>query len=409
MKPRYDILIVGGGMVGAALACALGNSALSVAVLERDFPPAFEPEQPWDLRVSALSAASRNILEAVGAWDGIRSRRLCPYRRMKVWETSEVQAATEFRAEEIGREALGHIVENRIVQLALIERLKAFANIDLICPARTEMIEYAPGSSLVRLDDGREIVGRLLVAADGGQSRVREAAGIGVHQWDYDQHALVATVETGYGQQDITWQQFTPTGPLAFLPLAGANASLVWYERPDAVKRLMALNEDAFLDELHRTFPECLGRITRVVARGSFPLRRQHAQQYVAEGVALVGDAAHMIHPLAGQGVNIGLLDAASLAEVLLEAEAAGQRVDALDVLQRYESSRRRHNLMMMQLMDTFYRVFGNDSLPLKLLRNLGLGLAEHSGPLKRRVVRMAMGLEGDLPRLARGEGILKT
>lgn len=388
-------------MVGASLACALGDSGLSVAVLERDFPQPFDAGQPYDLRVSALSAASRNILEALGVWGGISSRRLCPYRRMKVWEADDHRAATEFRAEEIGCEALGHIVENRIIQLALIQRLKAFGNIDLICPARTELIEYAPGSSLVRLHDGREIVARLLVAADGGQSRVRAAAGIGVHQWDYDQHALVASVDTAYEQQDITWQQFTPTGPLAFLPLGGPHASLVWYERPDAVKRLMGLSDDAFLAELHATFPECLGRIERVVERGYFPLRRQHALKYVGEGVALVGDAAHMIHPLAGQGVNIGLLDAAALAETLLDARAAGERIDDLAVLQRYEDARRNHNLLMMQVMDSFYRVFTNDSLPLRVLRNVGLGIAEHAGPAKRKVIRLAMGLDGKLPRLA--------
>lgn len=408
MKSRYDILIIGGGMVGATLACALGGSSLSVAVLERDYPPPFDAQQPHDLRVSALSAASRRILEGVDAWGGIASRRLCPYRRMKVWEADEFRAATEFVAEEIGAAELGHIVENRVVQLALLERLKTFDNIDLLCPAVTELIEYAPGSSLVRLADGREIVAQLLVAADGGQSRVRQAAGIGVTQWDYEQHALVASVDTGYGQQDITWQQFMPTGPLAFLPLSGPHASLVWYNRPDAVKCLMALPDDAFLEELVRTFPACLGQIDRLHERGAFPLRRQHAQRYVAEGVALVGDAAHMIHPLAGQGVNIGLLDAAALAETLLEAHRAGQRIDAVEVLACYEKARREHNLMMMQVMDAFYRVFSNDSRPLKLLRNLGLGLAERVGPAKRRVIRLAMGLDGALPALARGEPIIR-
>ncbi|UTW13196.1 UbiH/UbiF/VisC/COQ6 family ubiquinone biosynthesis hydroxylase [Marinobacterium rhizophilum] len=408
MKPRYDILIVGGGMVGATLACALGDSPLSVGLIEHDFPQAYEPQQPHDLRVSALSAASRTILQTLGVWEGISSRRLCPYRRMKVWESDESRAATEFHSDEIGASELGHIVENRVVQLALLERIRGFANVDLICPARTEHIEYAPGSSLVRLADGREVLGRLLVAADGGQSRVRQAAGIGVTQWDYDQHALVASVQTDYGQQDITWQQFTPTGPLAFLPLGGNHASLVWYDKPDTLKALMTLDDTAFLQRVQDSFPACLGQIDAVLGRGSFPLRRQHAQRYVAEGVALVGDAAHMIHPLAGQGVNIGLLDAAALAEVIIEAQALGEAFVAVEVLARYERARRAHNLMMMQLMDSFYRVFSNSNLPLKLLRNLGLGLAERLGPAKRKVIRMAMGLEGKLPALARGEPVIR-
>jgi 3-demethoxyubiquinol 3-hydroxylase len=408
MKPRYDILIVGGGMVGATLACALGGSSLSVGLIEHDFPAPYEPEQPYDLRVSALSAASRRILQTLGVWDGISSRRLCPYRRMKVWESDETRGATEFNSDEIGASELGHIVENRVVQLALLERVRSFANVDLICPARTEQIEYAPGSSLVRLADGREVLGRLLVAADGGQSRVRQAAGLGVTQWDYDQHALVASVQTAYGQQDITWQQFTPTGPLAFLPLGGNHASLVWYGKPDTLKALMALDDAAFLQRVRDSFPACLGQVEAVFGRGSFPLRRQHAQRYVAEGVALVGDAAHMIHPLAGQGVNIGLLDAAALAEVIIQAQASGEAIGAALVLARYEQARRGHNLMMMQLMDSFYRVFSNSNLPLKLLRNLGLGLAERLGPAKRKVIRIAMGLEGKLPALARGEAIIR-
>lgn len=402
MKTRYDVLIVGGGMVGSALACALGNSGLSVAVLERQLPAPFEPSQPHDLRVSALSIASERFLQNIGAWDGILDRRGCPYRRMKVWEQSSTAAATEFDAAAIGHDHLGYIIENRLIQLALLDRLRTFENIDLISPAPTARIDYVPGATLVELEDGRELVGRLVVAADGGDSRVRAAAGIGVTKWDYEQHALVAGVTTAYGQQDITWQQFTPTGPLAFLPLSGHNASLVWYNTPNEVKRLLALPEQQFLDRLHETFPGELGQITELQGRSSFPLRRQHAQQYCREGLVLAGDAAHMIHPLAGQGVNIGLLDAAALAEVLLEAQHSGASICDLTVLTRYEKQRRRHNLLMMQIMDGFYRIFSNDIGPLKLLRNAGLGLAGHLPPARNRVMEFAMGLRGDLPQLAR-------
>jgi len=405
MNEHYDVLIVGGGMVGAALGCGLGGSALRVAVLEDAPPPAFEPGQPHDLRVSAVSIASASILKTVGAWVGVASRRFCPFRRMRVWED---KGDVEFRSDDINEPLLGYIVENRVIQLALLDRLKEFGNVDFLCPVKTRSIDYAPRQSSVTLEDGRVLTCRLLVAADGGYSRVRQAAGLGVHNWDYEQHALVLTVETGYGQQDITWQQFTPTGPLAFLPLDGPNASLVWYNTPEAVKRLKALSDEDLLQALRETFPAALGEIVRITARGSFPLRRQHAQHYAKEGVALIGDAAHMIHPLAGQGVNIGLLDAAALAEVLVAAKQASKDIGAAPVLQDYEKMRRQNNLLMMTTMDLFYRVFGNAHLPLKLVRNLGLGLAERLFPAKKLAMKYAMGLGGALPRLAKGEAIIR-
>lgn len=405
MNEHYDVVIVGGGMVGAALGCGLGGSALKVAVLEDAPPPEFSPEQPHDLRVSAISIASASIIKTVGAWKGLASRRFCPFRRMRVWEG---KGDVEFRSEDINEPLLGYIVENRIIQLALLDRLKEFDNIDFLCPVKTKAIDYQPGQSSVVLEDDRRITCRLLVAADGGFSRVRQAAGLGVHNWDYEHHALVLTVETAYPQQDITWQQFTPTGPLAFLPLDGPNASLVWYNKPEDVKRLKALSDEELLKALKAAFPAVLGEIVRIASRGSFPLRRQHAQHYVKEGVALIGDAAHMIHPLAGQGVNIGLLDAAALAQVLVAAKKASKDIGAGPVLQEYEKMRRQNNLLMMTTMDMFYRVFGNAHLPMRLLRNIGLGLAERISPAKRLAMKYAMGLGGQLPRLAKGEAIVR-
>ena len=406
MENRYDLLIVGGGMVGATIAAALGDTDLRIAVVEQRLPDDFDESAEHDLRVSALSVASEQILTTLDVWPGITAKRLCPYRRMKVWEADAGRASTEFNSTDIGYDHLGHIVENRIIQLALLERLRLFSNIDLICPADTESIDYSPGCSVVRLSDGRELIGRLLVAADGGMSRARSAAGIGVHNWDYDQHAMVASVTTAYEQQDITWQQFTPTGPLAFLPLSGQRASLVWYNTPMEVRRLMSEPDSVFMEQLRHAFPAELGQIDQLLGRASFPLRRQHALQYVKEGVALAGDSAHMINPLAGQGVNIGLLDAAALAEVVLQAWYEGEDISSLAVLSRYEKQRRQHNLIMMQVMDGFYRIFSNDFGPLKVLRNIGLGAAERLGPAKNHVMRYAMGLEGRLPALARGESI---
>jgi 2-octaprenyl-3-methyl-6-methoxy-1,4-benzoquinol hydroxylase len=404
MTEHFDVAIVGGGMVGATLGCCLGDSSLRVVVIEDSPPPAFAADQPHDLRVSAVSVASASIIKTVGAWKGISARRFCPFRRMRVWED---RGDVEFRSEDIEEPLLGYIVENRIIQLALLDRVVDFANVDFLCPAKTKLIEYAPAQSIIQLEDGRTVAARLLVAADGGHSRVRQVAGMGVSSWDYEQHALVLNVETAYGQQDITWQRFTPDGPQAFLPLTGPHASLVWYHRPDEVKRLKALPEKDLLRELLATFPSALGDIKGIVSRGSFPLKRQHALSYVKEGVALIGDAAHMIHPLAGQGVNIGLLDAAALAQVLVAAKRDGKDIGAAKVLQDYEKMRRQNNLLMMTTMDLFYRVFGNANFPVKLIRNLGLGLAERVFPAKKLAMRYAMGLSGKLPRLARGEAII--
>jgi 3-demethoxyubiquinol 3-hydroxylase len=405
MNETYDVIIVGGGMVGAALACSLGSSQLSVAVIEASPPDTFSPDQPHDLRVSALSIASKKILETIGAWQGIHNRRYCPFKRMRVWETS---GDTEFCSDNINYPELGYIVENRITQLALIDRLQDFDNIKFLCPANIVKITYTlEHPPLLELGDGRIFSAKVLVAADGGNSKIRQTVGLGVTSWDYQQHALVIYVETAYGQQDITWQRFVPTGPQAFLPLNGNFGSIVWYHSPDEINRLKSLSNEDLKVELMAAFPECLGKINRVLARASFPLKRQHAQNYVKPGIALIGDAAHMINPLAGQGVNIGLLDAAALAEVLLDAHQQSLYIGDLSVLQRYEKIRRPENLKMMTVMDVFYQVFSNKILPIKFLRNLGLGMAERIKPAKNIVMRNAMGLTGKLPKLARGEKIV--
>lgn len=389
---HLDILIVGGGMVGSALASALSGKGLKLAVLEQTAPTAFDPAQAPDLRVSAISPASAQLLERLGAWPRILAMRAAPYRRMQVWEDQE-QNGTLFDAAEAGVDALGHIVENRIVQLATTACLQEKDDIRYICPARIASIVYSPKASRVTLEDGTVLVARLLVAADGARSQVRDAAGIGITSWDYPMHALVASCEMEYGQQDITWQRFTATGPQAFLPLTGSHASLVWYNTPTEVKRLLALSDEELVSAFSAAFPQKLGGIRQLLARGSFALTRRHAATYAKDGVVLAGDAAHTIHPLAGQGVNLGFQDVAELADIISRAVSEGRDFADISVLKAYERRRKPANLAMQTGMDAFCFGFSNNIPPLKAARKLGLKLADKAGPLKREVIRYALGL----------------
>jgi 2-octaprenyl-3-methyl-6-methoxy-1,4-benzoquinol hydroxylase len=413
MENKFDLIIVGGSMVGATLACALANSALKIAIIEAHTPEAFDHQQSHDLRVSALNIASEQVLRNVGVWQSIIDKRSCVYRRLKTWELDDVRAATEFDCVDSQQDHLGYIIENRVIQLALLERIQAAENLHLFKNSLAS-IDIQAGATLLTLDDGKELIGKLIVGADGANSMVRRAAGIGIHSWDYSQSALVINVEMEQGQQDITWQQFTANGPLAFLPLTGNSASLVWYDSPQKIAQLSQLDNEALRLQIMQQFPAALGNVQKVLAKGAFPLKRQHAQQYVVPGVALVGDAAHLIHPLAGQGVNIGILDAAQLAQTI--QQAAGDRISsadeyaynndndfsALSVLKDYEQKRRHHNLIVMQLMDSFYRIFSNQVAPLKVLRNIGLGIAQRVPFARKKAMQLAMGITGPLPELAR-------
>ncbi|MCB5185965.1 FAD-dependent monooxygenase [Methylobacillus gramineus] len=387
-----DIFIVGGGMVGSALAARLAPSGMRIALLENHVPADFDPSSTPDLRVSALSPASIDFLESANAWTAITTMRSAPFKRMHVWENRPDQG-TLFDAGEIGAPWLGHIVENRLVQLACLESLKSYDNATVLCPDDISQISYQPESSHIQLKSGQTFETALLIGADGANSQVRKAASIALDSQQYPMHALVATVSIHGGERDITWQRFTPDGPQSLLPLPGDYASLVWYHRPSEVRRLLALDDTALLDAFRQHFPKALPEITGLVHRGSFALTRSHATHYVRQGVALIGDAAHTIHPLAGQGVNLGFQDAEALSQLLLNAWQEHHPINALSLLRQYERQRKLANHLMQRAMDAFSYGFSNDIAPLRFVRNLGLRLANHQSPIKHQVIRYALGL----------------
>ncbi len=404
---RADLIIVGAGMVGSALALALQHSGLQILLLDGgplsvkpfDQSAAFEP------RVSALSAASQRILERLGAWDGIAARRTSPYGEMQVWDGSGT-GQVHFSAASVHAEVLGHIVENRVVQDGLLDALYE-ADLGLLPGARLEQLRRSGDDWLLTLTDGRELRAPLVIAADGANSAVRRLAGCATREWDYLHHAIVTSVRCSKPHQQTAWQRFTDDGPLAFLPLAKADnaehwCSIVWSTTPAEAERLMALDDAAFCHELGKAFEWRLGEVLESDPRHCIPLRQRHAKRYVEPGLALIGDAAHTIHPLAGQGVNLGFLDAAVLAEVLLHALERGENLADIKVLGRFERRRMPHNLAMMAAMEGFERLFQADPLPLRWLRNSGLNLVDGANEAKALFVRQALGLSGDLPELAR-------
>lgn len=405
METRADVLIVGAGMVGSALALALQNSGLRILLLDggpMTVTP-FTADAPFEARVSALSIASQRILQRVGAWAGIEGRRVSPYSDMQVWDGSGT-GQLHFCASSVHAEHLGHIVENRVVQDALLDCLHD-SEIGLLANARLEQLRHSGDDWLLTLADGRQLRTPLVIAADGAHSAVRRLAGCATREWDYLHHAIVTSVRCDRPHAETAWQRFTDDGPLAFLPLQRDGehwCSIVWSTTPLQAERLMALDDEAFCRALEQAFEGRLGAVLAADPRVCVPLRQRHAKRYVEKGLALIGDAAHTIHPLAGQGVNLGFLDAAVLAEELLAALARGERLADPRVLSRYERRRMPHNLALMAAMEGFERLFQADPLPLRLLRNTGLKWVEHSAAAKALFVRQALGLSGDLPALAR-------
>ena len=394
---EFDCVVVGGGMVGAASALSMAALGLTVALVEKR-KVSFSSKQslqdkPFDLRVSAISIASEHLLKQLGAWQQIKAWRTCPYKRLAVWESESIY--TEFSAENINQSHLGHIIENNLVQLALWQQIEANKNISIYCPEEVVSLEQNNDYATVTLSQCI-LKTKLVVGADGAQSKVRSMTNIGITGWDYQQSAMLMNVETELPQQNITWQQYLPTGPVAFLPLPSSNnadnftlpgrASLVWYHQRDEITRLSLLSNSQLQQEVLQNFPKKLGKV-KVLSKGAFPLTRSHANSYQHKKVLLLGDAAHTINPMAGQGVNLGFKDVKALQEVIADAIANNEPWFNENILSRYEKNRRNDNLMMMSTMDALYVTFSHPSPAVKVARNLAL-LAINKIPLIKTVVK---------------------
>ena len=403
---HVDILISGGGMVGLPLGLALAQGGFKTLVVDAT-PPATVLEPAFDGRVSALAYASVRMLRALGVWDGLAPHAQ-PIREILVTDGQTGKPASPFSlhfdAQEVGADSLGHIAENRHIRAALYGVLDACANLELKAPAAVASVTTQAGGALVRLADGEEISAALVIAADGRESALRSQMGMQIVGWSYPQTGIVATVEHEKPHNGVAYEHFLPSGPFAILPMTGNRSSLVWTEAKAKAPGLLALDEQGFNAELARRFGSHLGATKAAGPRWSYPLSFHLARDFVRPRFALAGDCAHGIHPIAGQGLNLGLKDAAALAEVLLDAARLGRDIGALDVLKRYERWRRFDSFTLAASTDALNRLFSNDIAPLRQLRDLGLGIVDAIGPARRFFMRHAGGDIGKLPRLMKGE-----
>ena len=406
MEMRADLLIVGAGMVGSALALALRHSGLEILLLDGgslSVKP-FDADAPFEPRVSALSAASQRILERLGAWDGIAGRRVSPYSDMHVWDGSGT-GQIHFSAASVHAQVLGHIVENRVVQDALLETMQRRGGQRLLGAARLERLERTPQGWQLTLDDGRQLNAPLLVAADGANSAVRRLAGCETREWDYLHQAIVASVRCSEPHQRTAWQRFTDDGPLAFLPLERDGdqhwCSIVWSVSPARAHQLQALPEAEFNKTLQIAADGVLGACELVGVRGAVPLKARYARDIIRDGCILVGDAAHTIHPLAGQGVNLGLMDAAALVEAIRHQVDAQRWNGELGFLAAYSRWRKTEAAQMLMAMEAIKRLFVPSDPLSRGARALGMGVLDRFSPLKSLLIRRALGLSGELPTLA--------
>lgn len=402
---HYDIIVVGAGLVGAAFVALLqkyqkNNTApLSIALIDVGQAPCLpEIKKPeFDPRVVALTHASQQLLVDLNVWETITAQRACSYTHMHVWD-NDGTASIDFSAEDIQQNQLGTIVENSILQCAVLDNITASPTIDIIRGIRVVALNTYSNDGVQTTElicsDSRILSANIVVAADGAHSTLRELANISVRQWEYKHKAIVATVKSERSHQFTAWQNFLSTGPLAFLPLDHASeqyCSIVWSLDNEKADAMMALNDEQFSQQLGRAFEQRLGRVQSVSARFCFPLTQRHALEYSHDNIVLMGDAAHTIHPLAGQGVNLGLLDAQALAVEVTRAIERGISINDPSVLRRYQRKRKGHNVEVMLLMEAFKRLFGSRQLVFRWLRNMGMKKVNEWQLLKNWLAKQAI------------------
>ena len=395
MSRAFDVVVAGGGLVGSAFAALLANRCpqLSIAVVEsRPFDDYYEGND-FDPRVVALTETSRQLLEQIGVWHAIAERRVAAYTHMSVWD-ADGTGFVEFDSSDVGAPSLGHIVENSNIVGALQQRIEQLANIEFICPAKVTQAGVHDEQVNVELDNGERLSSALLVAADGALSSVRDLCGFQLDDTPYGHSAIVATIRCQQPHQNTARQWFSIDGPLAFLPLPEKHTiSFVWSQREQKATELMVLSDDEFCAQLTRASSACLGTVESVSKCFCFPLHQRHASDYVQPGIALLGDAAHTIHPLAGQGVNLGFKDVIALVDELQRASQRGLPLGDLSVLGRYQRQRKPDNLATMLAMKGFKELFASNNLGVRLLRNEGMSIVNRMGLMKKQLVKQAMGL----------------
>lgn len=408
MENSNDAVIVGGGLVGPLIAVALAAEGLSSVIIDAQ-PLSRQKSADFDGRAYALSLSSIRMFEVLGIWDALRSHAQ-PIHDIKVSDGKAGNGASplflHFDHREIEEGPFGHLIEDRYLRRALLDRI-----------AMSELIDHIAGVEVVDLTEGavqttarkvadRKIKGRIVIGCDGRRSKIAQCAGIGRAGWDYAQTSLVCAIEHELPHQGIAHQFFTPSGPLAILPLPGNRSSIVWTEKREVADRINTYDEKNYLSALRPVFGDFLGDIALAGQRFSYPLGLSVAYEFVAPGVVLAGDAAHGIHPLAGQGLNLGVRDAAALVEVLVCANRRGEDLAAIDVLERYQRWRRPDTAMMAFVTDGINRLFSNDNPAIRASRDIGLGLVNKLPQLRRGLMREAAGLSGDMPRLLQGQRI---